>query len=312
MRRYLAVLLAFGLLACSGSDAATADDEPASQGSAAKTDSANEPATEPNDDADTLTPAEQLAANVLERAGADTLSQAKEISFTFVISTKGEEVFRARHRYNRVANTDRVTWINPDSPVGNRFDLLVDLDDKHVEGKVDGKPISEGQRTKLKPIAYQRWVNDYYWYAMPMKLRDPGVELTKLPQRTWNDQTYDVLEMTFSSVGLTPGDRYVLYIHPDKHRIERWDMDLQESDGEPVAVERTNFEQVGPLYLSHDHVWINGNKRVDIRDVSVSDTVEEKDFAFDDSDFTYDAFQEYDAQGAAKEESSDSTEKPSE
>lgn len=300
MRRYLAVLLAFGLLACSSSDATTADDEAGSQSTT----------TEPNDDADPLTPAEQLAAKVLERAGADRLSQAKEIRFTFVVSTKDEVVFRARHRFNRVANTDRVTWVNPDSPVGKRFDLLIDLDDKHVEGKVDGVPITDGQRKQVRPVAYQRWVNDYYWYAMPMKLRDPGVGLTKLPQRTWNGQTYDVLEMTFSDVGLTPGDRYVLYIHPGKDRIERWDMDLQGSNGEPVAVQRTNFEQVGPLYLSHDHVWINGDKRVAIRDVSVSDTVQQKEFAFDDSDFVYDAFPKYDAQGAAQDESTESTENP--
>jgi hypothetical protein len=286
------------LVACGGGEATTAEDEEATETASERAEDADKAKTvEQKEQPDPLTPAEQLAADVLERAGASDLSDAKEIRFTFVVSTKDEVVFRARHRFNRVANTDRVTWVNPDSPVGKRFDLLIDLDDKHVEGKVDGEPITDGQRKKVRPIAYQRWVNDYYWYAMPLKLRDPGVNLTKLPQRQWKDQTYDVLEMTFSGVGLTPGDRYILYVHPELDRIERWDMDLQASDGEPVQVARTNFEQVGPLYLSHDHVWLNGDKRVDIRNVSVSDTVENKEFSFDDSDFVYDAFPDLDANG---------------
>lgn len=243
-----------------------------------------------------LTEAQKLARQVMDAAGAEALDQVAEVNFTFVVYAGDKKVFQAQHRYDRRNNRDRITWVDPDSSLGNRFDILLDLDSRRVDGKIDGEPIeTEEERREIAEVAYKRWVNDYYWYAMPLKLRDPGVNLEIVDPRTWRDQEYQVLKMTYEDVGLTPGDQYWLYIDPQTQRIDRWDMLLQGMEGDPLAVSRAEYRSVGPLTLSHTHNWLGADRTVAIENTSVSSEITKSDYHFDATDFVQDDFADYKA-----------------
>ena len=60
----------------------------------------------------------------------------------------------------------------------------------------------------------------FYFFALPFVLADPGVNYEELAPRVLNEVTYDVLKITFGQeVGEAPGDQYILYLHPDTHRL---------------------------------------------------------------------------------------------
>ena len=58
---------------------------------------------------------------------------------------------------------------------------------------MDGKPIAGDSLTKLSKMAKSMWTNDTYWFLMPYKLRDPGVNLKYGGEAKIGGQTYDKL-----------------------------------------------------------------------------------------------------------------------
>ena len=71
---------------------------------------------------------------------------------------------------------------------------------------------------------YEVWVNDSYWLVMPFKMKDSGVTLKYLGVLpTKDDVDADVVEMTFSGVGVTPENKYRVYINQSSKYITQWD-----------------------------------------------------------------------------------------
>lgn len=84
---------------------------------------------------------------------------------------------------------------------------------------------------------------NYYFLNLPWLTMDPGVHLAveegtrKLP---FDDTEYVPVRMTFDSgVGDTPDDWYLLYIHPETHRLHGCDYIVTYSSLLPEGVEHT-------------------------------------------------------------------------
>lgn len=98
------------------------------------------------------------------------------------------------------------------------------------------------------------WINDSYWLVMPWKLQDPGVHLTyvktdKLP----NGKTADILQLTFSAVGVTPENKYWLYVDKEDHLIKQWAHYKNYKDAKPKFLKPwNNYQKVGNILLSFD------------------------------------------------------------
>ena len=189
-----------------------------------------------------------LAREVVKASGGDQWGKVKRIQFTFnVIDKDGKPAMTAKHDWDVRAGTDTVTW-----PVsGKDKTVTVKLAEKNDEG--DAK------------AAYQRWTNDSYWLLMPLKLLDGGVKLASAEPQEIDGVKYDVLSMSFESVGLTPGDRYTLYIDPKEKLVRRWEY-------MPSAEKKTSgtwdgYEQFGPLKLATKHHF--GERQINMTDVKV-------------------------------------------
>lgn len=66
------------------------------------------------------------------------------------------------------------------------------------------------------------WVNhgNSYFAMMPFVFADPGITLQSVGQRTFADQIYDAVRVTYDrGVGDTHRDDYVLYLDPQTHRL---------------------------------------------------------------------------------------------
>ncbi|CAM3046827.1 hypothetical protein [Flavobacterium frigoris] len=126
-----------------------------------------------------------------------------------------------------------------------------------LKGKVYENGILVKDQTKVNGLlrkAKNWWINDSYWLVMPWKLQDPGVNLTyvktdKLP----DGKTADILQLTFSAVGVTPDNKYLLYVDREDHLIKQWAHYKNFNDAKPKFVKPwNNYQKVGSILLSFD------------------------------------------------------------
>jgi hypothetical protein len=219
-------------------------------------------------------PADALAIRVARAAGLEALAGVSELRFTFVLSEGDRRRLEVEHRWDLRAQRDRIRWTED----GRSYDLIVDLRTREATGTVDGQAVGPEQTRELGERAYARWVNDTYWLMLPLKLLDPGVRRELRPPREYRGRRHSVLSLSFDGVGLTPGDRYWLYIDPETDQIVRWEMRLEGNRGDPRGTSFEDYRVVGPLRLSLDHVTDDGQRHVRFEGVEALPEVDERDF----------------------------------
>ena len=103
--------------------------------------------------------------------------------------------------------------------------------------------------------AYSTWINDSYWLIMPFKLDDPGVTLKYLGgMEAKEGQSCEVLELTFSEVGVTPNNKYLVYIDKETDLICQWDFFSNYLDEKP------RFSMPWQNYRDYDGVILSGDR----------------------------------------------------
>lgn len=109
-------------------------------------------------------------------------------------------------------------------------DFIVDLNNRYE--RIKGSNYEIGYNGD----EYWQWLKDtsvteknpkfainlqFYFFAMPFVLADPGVNSEDLGERTLNDKPYRVIKITYDAgIGVAPEDQYILYVDPATHRLE--------------------------------------------------------------------------------------------
>ena len=127
------------------------------------------------------------------------------------------------------------------------------------------------------------WINDMYWLFMPFKLMDPGVNLKYLRQDTTKSGIMsDVLELTFNEVGVTPDNKYEVFVDQSDHLIKQWNFFNKWDKKEASAVwPWDNYKSYDGLMLSADRSDKKGPSNV-----KLYETVDKKAFT-EASAFTF-------------------------
>jgi hypothetical protein len=99
---------------------------------------------------------------------------------------------------------------------------------------------------------YGMWVNDSYWLIMPYKLLDPGVKLRHRGESSLPDgRAADLITMTFESVGLTPENKYDVWVAKDTGLVEQWAYYEKAGDAEPkFTLPWGGWKRFGPILLA--------------------------------------------------------------
>ncbi len=190
-----------------------------------------------------------LATDLWKASGGDNWSKIKEIDFNFVVEQDGKQLFIAQHRWNLAAGTDTVQWKDK---LGKEHDVMANLTN----------PAKEGEEKD----AFARWVNDSYWLLAPLKIRDQGVKVEAGGPKDLNGASVETIKLSFENVGLTPTDRYVLYIDPQTKLPKAWDYIPQSGNGMQATWEK--FQNFGGLNLATEHNF-NG-KSIKLTDIKVT------------------------------------------
>lgn len=146
-------------------------------------------------------------------------------------------------------------WGNRVRIESHRRNMRILLDMNSMKGKVwlDGQEaVEEDTIQKYLQKGKEMWINDSYWLFMPFKLKDSGVTLKYLGQKP-NELgiNSDVLQLTFNNVGVTPENKYLIYVNPSSHLVTQWEYYPKASDEKPQIISPwQDYRPYGKIVLS--------------------------------------------------------------
>lgn len=157
-------------------------------------------------------------------------------------------------------------------------DLTILMNVNDMEGKVlkNGEKVTNQDSLEQHlQSGYKMWINDSYWLFMPFKMLDSGVRLKYIGEKTtMNDFKADVVEMTFDSVGVTPQNKYHVYIGKEDKLVRQWDYYANSNKDAPdIRVPWTHYNEFNGLKLS---MLRGGNAR--ITNIAVRDSLDRSVF----------------------------------
>jgi len=134
-------------------------------------------------------------------------------------------------------------------------DAIILMNINTLEGKVklgDLELTKADSLDKYLELGKEYWTNDSYWMFMPFKLKDAGVTLKSKQKRMMKNNEYAyALELTFSGVGETPDNKYIIYVDTYDYKIRQWDFYPVPTMKEPAfSTTWGNYLQYGNIELA--------------------------------------------------------------
>ena len=165
-----------------------------------------------------------------------------------------------------------------------RDDLVVLMNVNSQEGRAwrAGEEVTEEiEFTKSIESAYRSWVNAGYWLMMPYKLKDSGVTLKYVGEGELMDgRPAEMLELTFKNVGLTPQNKYHIYVSKESMLVEEWAYFPEASDAEPRwNIPWKNWKTYGDIMLSDDRGVRENDEPFVLPNVGVYDSMSDGMFS---------------------------------
>ena len=225
-------------------------------------------AVEPHRDAK----AEEIAHIMMNAMGGEKAWYAAHfVRFDFKVNVGGKMVEDRSHLWDKMTGRYRLEDKTKD---GKLRVVLFNINDRHGETYVDGKKVEGAAGAKAVKEAYEAFINDMYWLAMPWKWLDQGVNLKYTGPKTQGGESGEVVRLTFDHVGLTPGDRYDAFVSSQSHLMTHWDFKLQ--DGNAGSFD-WQYTDTGGIKLAKNHP--GDNVSIDMGDVRVLDKVDDAVFS---------------------------------
>jgi len=197
------------------------------------------------------------------------------LHFDWIVQRAGGEPLRRTHTWDRWEGRARVHAPTDDGEMVALFST-----DAPEQGRVwlDGVETEGDSARTLLTRARGMHINDSYWLIMPYKWADPGVITEALEPFTDESGTvWDVVQLSFENVGLTPQNLYRAYINPTSGLMERW-AHYRTSDADPFFADWTQWTEFSGAHLSLDKPWADGG-RIWFENVVLDDEVPRSAFA---------------------------------
>jgi hypothetical protein len=156
--------------------------------------------------------------------------------------------------------------------------VAMNLNTKVGSATVGGAPLAGEELKKALETGYAWWVNDAYWLLMPYKMRDPGVVLTLAGQEKKGEDAWDKVRLTFEGVGLTPKDRYWVFVNAKTGLVDRWEFVLKGEKTPPVPFDWKGWKAHGRIQLADDRVNPKDGTRIHFPVLDVPATLPDEAF----------------------------------
>jgi hypothetical protein len=205
--------------------------------------------------------------------GSEAWAATRFLRFDFGVERDG--VINARaHTWDKHTGRYR---LEAKTREGKPYLVLMNVNTREGSAWLEGQKLSGEEEKKQLEQAYGAWINDTYWLLMPYKLRDPGVILTDGGESSEGGGPWDVLQLSFEGVGLTPKDKYWIYVNKSTRLVDRWDYVLKGEQVPPTSWLWKGWTRKGNIMLAPERINDKDKRRIafPVLDVpeSVPDTV---------------------------------------
>ena len=149
--------------------------------------------------------------------------------------------------WNKKTGMARIEWAN------RPLKIIVNLNDNTGKVLLDGVlQTHPDSLSKYLDIGKKVWVNDSYWLVFPYKLKDSGVTLRYLGETADSaGEAADKLELTFKGVGVTPDNKYYVWIEKSTHLVTQWAYFEKYTDENPKIINAWgDYQLCGKILLS--------------------------------------------------------------
>ena len=162
----------------------------------------------------------RVADEMLEAMGGrENWEQARFIRFTNVRGNR-----KPTFTWDRWLGRVRIESRND---AGIPYVVLMNINTRQGNVYVEGRPLRGKELSDYLKRAARMWKGATYWFLMPFKWNDPGVNLSYDGEEEMGGVVYDKVHLTFDPVGTSPGDEYWAYVNRDTHLMERWKFKLE-------------------------------------------------------------------------------------
>ena len=133
--------------------------------------------------------------------------------------------------------------------------ILMNIHSKEGRVRLKGEELTDPDSLSgYLQLGYECWVNDSYWLVMPFKLKDSGVTLKYMGEDTTQEgKNAYLIRMTFENVGVTPENRYNVWIDFDTGLVTQWAWYKDRNQDEAQFIMPwSDYRQYGDILLSGD------------------------------------------------------------
>ena len=199
----------------------------------------------------------------LEQAiGAERFATWGGMRWTFEV-TRGDTVRTSRaHTWDRRTNRHRVEYTDR---AGKRIVIVHTLGDSTARAWVDGQALSGDTLRSLADRGGLLWRHDTYWFLMPFKLRDPGVQVA---YQGFQPNGRERMGLTFAG----GGDTFAFDVEPNTGLIAYWQFH-HEGDTHEETGTWDEWVQVDGVWFATDHLREDGITHIRTRAIERVDTL---------------------------------------
>jgi len=214
----------------------------------------------------------------------DSAPEAVKLAERLMTALGGEEAWGATHFLRfRFADFRTHYWdkwsgrhrLELTSREGDAWVVLENVVSREGRAFKNGAEVSGEELAQALERAHAAWINDTYWLLMPYKLRDPGVTLAWEGKEEIDGIAYDKVRLSFDHVGLTPGDRYWVYLNPETGLVDRWAYILESyEEGRPAtAWTWGGWQRYGGILLASERKQVGGDRELPLSEIAVFDSL---------------------------------------
>jgi hypothetical protein len=181
------------------------------------------------------------------------------LRFDFAVEREGKSLVSRAHTWDKWTGRYRLEGLTKE---GDPYVVLMNLNTKKGDAWLKGKKVLGEERKKQLDEAFAAWTNDTYWLLMPYKLHDAGCNLALAGEEKKDGKVWDKLLLTFENVGLTPKDKYWVYVNRETGLVDRWDFVLKGEKKKPSTFTWEGWKSYGKIQLANDHVNAKDKLRI--------------------------------------------------
>ena len=183
--------------------------------------------------------------------GQDAWRANRFLRFDFAVEREGKTVVSRAHTWDKWTGRYRLEGKDKE---GRPFVSVLNLNTKAGSAWRGGKRLTADDEKKQLENAHAIWVNDTYWLLMPYKLKDTGVRLEYAGLEKDGGTQWDKLLLSFDNVGLTPKDRYWVWVNAKTRLVDRWDYILDGGPGPATTFLWKGWRAYGAIQLAPERV----------------------------------------------------------